>query len=342
MKKSNLIKNSTSKPYFIYFEIKNGIYRGYYMNFRDSIFECLGNFPEKVELNSRVISSIDKGSHTLQHVSYNVEKNERINAYLLLPKELKRKNPAMIASHQHNDEYFLGKSEPAGLSKNNMYHYGLDLCLRGYVVLCPDHLGFEDRRPSKVRRTENKDFDVQNYERLLFCKYILNGSSLQAKYISDLTCGVDFLQKLDIVDNEKIGAIGHSLGGQETLWLTWYDSRIKAAVSSCGFGQLKTIIREGINHNLAMFSFGFLKHGDIGDLVCSLAPKPFMMTNGTEDRIFPIDGVREIAKIAKKSYLEKGIGENFKSVIFQGAHSFPQDIKAEAYEWLDKYLMSME
>lgn len=308
------------------------------MNFKEKVLECLGKFPEKVELKPEVISTTNKGTHILQLVEYSVEMNERVRAYLLLPGELKSKNPAILASHQHAAEFFLGKSEPAGLSSNSMYHYGLDLCLKGYVVLCPDHLGFEDRRPPEFRRRENNHLDGGNYERYLFCKYILEGSTLQAKYLSDLCRGVDFLESLCFVDADRIGAIGHSLGGQETLWLSWFDPRIKAAVSSCGFSQIRTILRDGINHNLALYTRGILNIGDMGDLVCDMAPKPFLMTNGAEDLIFPIDGVREIGGIAGEKYDELGKKENFKSIIFEGKHSFPNEVKVEAYAWLDKFL----
>lgn len=311
------------------------------MSFREKVLECLGEFPQKVDIRPEIISSEDKGSHILQLVSYAVEEGERINAYLLLPKKLKDKNPAIIAAHQHNGEFFLGKSEPAGLTKNPMYHYGLDLCLRGYVVLCPDHLGFEDRRPPEFERKENASLEGANYETFLFTKYYLEGKTLQAKYISDLCRGVDFLESLDFVDSERIGAIGHSLGGQETLWLTWYDSRIKAAVSSCGFSQIHTVLRERINHNKAMYVPGYLKIGDISDLVRDIAPRPFMMTNGSEDWIFPIDGVEEIARFAKEAYETAGAGDNFRSIIFEGQHSFPPEVKKEAYQWLDRHLQNV-
>lgn len=308
------------------------------MSYKEKVLECLGLFPNKIELDPKVLDHTDYGTHILQLVSYNVEPNERVSAYLLIPKNLKDKNPAIIASHQHAGEYYLGKSEPAGLTNNRMYHYGLDLCLRGYVVLCPDHLGFEDRRPPEYKRIENSSLDAGNYERLLFCKYITNGSSLQTKYLSDLSRGVDFLQSLSIVDTEKIGAIGHSLGGQETLWLTWYDARIKVGVSSCGFSQIHNIIRDGINHNFAMFLHGFLKHGDISDLVVDLAPKPFLMTNGDKDEIFPLDGVNEIAEVARKAYEMKGQADSFKSIVFEGGHSLPLEVKEQAYDWLDRFL----
>lgn len=309
------------------------------MDYKEKVMECLGCFPDKAELYPAIVEQTDYGTHILQLVQYNVEQDERIKAYLLLPKNLKHKNPAIVASHQHAGEYYLGKSEPAGLSKNHMYHYGLDLCLRGYVVLCPDHLGFEDRRPPEYKRVENTHLDGANYERLLFCKYILNGSSLQAKYLSDLSKGIDFLQSLTFVDSERIGAIGHSLGGQETLWLTWYDARIKAAVASCGFSQIRSIIRDGINHNFAMFSYGFLNYGDISDLVSNIAPRPFLMTNGTEDDIFPLDGVKEIAETARKAYAEKGMSDHFESITFEGGHSFPDEMKQKAYQWLDRFLI---
>ncbi len=308
------------------------------MGYRENIIECLGQFPEKIALNPMVSEETDYGTHVVQLVHYNVEKDDRIAAYLLIPKNIKDKAPAMIASHQHAGEYYLGKSEPAGFSENAMYHYGLDLCLRGYVVLCPDHLGFENRRPPEYKRVENKNLDGGNYERLLFCKYILEGSSLQTKYLSDLTRGIDFLQSLKFIDSERIGAIGHSLGGQETLWLTWYDARIKAAVSSCGFSQIRSILREGINHNFAMFSSGFLKYGDISNILCDLAPRPFLMTNGSKDAIFPVDGVKEIAEAARTAYAEMGMPEHYESILFDGGHAFPIEVKEQAYNWLDRFL----
>lgn len=308
------------------------------MNFRTKILECLGKFPGKVELEPVVISSTDKGTHLLQLVEYNVTVDERIQAYLLLPRELKSNNPAILASHQHAGEFFLGKSEPAGLSGSPMYHYGLELCLKGYVVLCPDHLCFEDRRPPEEQRRKNHYLDGGNYERFVFGRCILEGSTLQAKYLSDLCRGVDFLESLDFVDTDRIGAIGHSLGGQETLWLSWYDPRIKAAVSSCGFSQIRSILEGGINHNLALYVYGLLNSGDMGALVCDLAPKPFLMTNGANDRIFPIDGVKEIAKMASEKYGWMGKAKNFKSIIFEGGHCFPDEVKDAAYEWLDRFL----
>lgn len=39
---------------------------------------------------------------------------------------------------------------------------------------------------------------------------------------------------MDEVDPQRIGAMGHSLGGHGTIFLAAYDQRIKAAASNCG------------------------------------------------------------------------------------------------------------
>lgn len=307
--------------------------------YREAVLQCLGDFPAPVAPDMETVRKEELGTHTRLTVRYSVEENERIEAYLLLPQGHGCGNlPAVVACHQHAGEYWLGKSEPAGLSANEMYHYGLDLCLRGYAVLCPDHLCFEDRRPKEFRRRENPALEGGNYERFVFTERILRGSTLQAKYLSDLMRGVDALRALDCVDAGRIGAVGHSLGGQEALWLMWADERICAAVSCCGFSQIGTILRDGVNHNFAMYAPGLLKRGDIAELVCSLAPRPFLMANGDADAIFPLDGVREIAARAAARYAAAGTPGNFRSVVFPGGHGFPDGVKAQAYAFLDEHL----
>ena len=305
------------------------------INFRQSILNCLGEFPEKPAPDFKIDSSEQKPGYIRHKVSYNVEAGERVNAILLTPEKTTVKSPAILALHQHNGQWDLGKSEVEGTAGEPMYAYGLDLCLRGYVVLCPDHLAFEERIPDYFRKEPG---NLQGYERFAFCKYVQDGKCLQTKYIHDLSVALDILEQLNSVDSSRIGVIGHSLGGQETLWITWYDDRVKAAVSSCGFGKISTIFRDYVLHNFAMYIPGMAAIGDIDDLVQDIAPHPFAMTSGTEDIIFPIDGVREIVEKAEKTYRAKGKAENFLPVIFDAGHSFPDDVKTRVYNWLDAIL----
>ncbi len=307
---------------------------------RKALLARLGGFPQRTDLAPSIELPIDEGEYSRAHLTYEGEKGERIPAWLLTPNGPVPHGgwPALLAIHQHANQFALGKSEPAGLAGNPMYAYGQELCRRGYLVLCPDLLCFEERRPSREGDQDSKVLDGKEYERFEFTRRLLAGSCLQTKYLHDLTCAVDVLLSLPQVNGERLGAIGHSLGGQETLWLAWYDSRIAAAVSSCGFGLLTTIIRDGINHNFAAYIPDMLGICDMDALLLDLAPRAFLLTAGESDPLFPIDGVHSIVEKAQRHWAENGQPERFQAHLFPAGHSFPGEVKAQAYAFLDRWL----
>jgi dienelactone hydrolase len=205
-------------------------------------------------------------------------------------------------------------------------------------VLCPDLLCFEERRPSQKGHQTGRVLDGEAYERFEFTRRLLAGSCLQTKYLHDLTCSIDLLVSLPQVNEHRLGAIGHSLGGQETLWLAWYDPRIAAAVSSCGFSLLTTILRDNINHNFAAYVPDMLGICDMDALVLDLALRAFLLTAGESDPIFPIDGVRAIVEKAQEHFSLQGQPERFQALLFPSGHSFPAEVKAQAYAFLDRWL----
>jgi dienelactone hydrolase len=268
-------------------------------------------------------------------ISYQVEKEERIHAYLLIPHG-KGPFPAIVACHQHNDEYHIGKSEPAGICENPANTFALTFCNHGFVVICPDHLCFEERRPSPEQRENNHFLENGNYERLVFMNYILRDSSLQTKYISDLCRAVDVLENLPEVNPGKIGVCGHSLGGLEAFWLGWYERRIRCVMSSCGFAQLDVLQKHDINHNYAMYLPGLLAKGDYSDILALMCPKPVMMSFGREDQLFPMDAVNIMLEQAGAAYQAAGFKDRFKPVIFEGGHGFSEEMQIAAIEFFNK------
>lgn len=303
---------------------------------KKEILNCLGAFPKKTALDLRELECTACDGYTRRLIEYSVEAGERVQSYLLVPSEKKEKYPAVLAIHQHAGIWEIGKSEVVGLTDNEMFSYGIDLVKRGFVVIAPDLLCFESRMGDAFK--EDKPAQ-SNYEKFEYFRYLLNGSSLQAKYLHDLSVAVDALESLSYVDNEKIGTIGHSLGGQEATWITWYDERVKAGVSSCGIGTLKSIYENNLTHNFALYLPGFLNVCDTDGLVSSLCPKAFLMLSGEFDYPhFPLEGVRAIESAAEKAYRENGVEEQFRSVVFDGKHVFRDSEKELAYGWLAEKL----
>lgn len=308
------------------------------MSFRDRLLTAVAPPAGPDRLDPEVHTEEDTDAFVRKLVEYTVADGQRCPAYLLVPHDLEEPAPAVLAIHQHAGQFYLGKSEPAGLSANDEYHYGKELAERGYVVLCPDQLCFERRRPAEFRREEGTSPDGQSYEKFEAMRHLLNGSTLQGKYLADLSAGLDYLAGHELVDPDSIGVIGHSLGGQESIWLAWYDDRVRATVASCGMSRYEAILRDEINHNYAAYIPGFLEFGEIDDVLAGIAPRPLFLSNGDHDRIFPSDAVREVFAALEDEYAAMDAADQFTGVIFDGAHGFPDPIRAEAYTFLDRFL----
>ena len=307
---------------------------------RDAMLDRLGAFPDRPEPAVETISVTAADGFERRLLEYAVEPNVRIRAYLLVPDDIDpgAERPGVLAVHPHAGEFDVGKSDPAGLSDTEPYHYGVELCRRGYVVCCPDLLCFEDRRPPERERAAGTAPTGADYEKFVAMDALLRGSSLRAKYLSDLTAALDVLEGHELVDSDALGVLGHSLGGQEAAWLSWFDDRIDAAVVSSGVARLTAVQRERITHNFALYVPGLLTVGDMDDVLSAVAPTPLLVTHGTADRIFPPDSVRDLADAVSEAYADAGASDRFETLFFDGGHEFPADLRSRTYDWFDRRL----
>jgi len=310
---------------------------------RNDILNCLGNFPERANLDIREISSEDMGDYERKLLEYTVEKCnekirvqnndiiEKVQAYVLIPKNIDGKVPGILAIHQHHSNWEIGKSEVVGLTNNKMYSYGLDLVKQGYVVIAPDILCFESRMGNDEYR-ENKEAH-RFFERFEAIKYLNKGSTLQAKTLTDLSRAIDVLCSFDVVDSNKVGTIGHSLGGQEAIWISWFDERIKVAASSCGTSCIEDFLANGYQNNAWLCIPNLLKYCDMDSIINDIVQnRKLIMTTGLkDDKHCPLTGIDKIDKTV-------GNNTNLKLIRFDDEHKFNDTEKEVVYEFLKENL----
>jgi len=198
------------------------------------------------------------------------------------------------------------------------------------VTLAADALCFEERRDAVL--------EGSNFERFTSARLIVEGSALQTKMLSDAMRGIDYLLSRAEVDPARLGCIGHSLGGQQTLFTAAIDERISAAVSSCGFASYASLFRDRINHNYAAYVPGLLRHGEVGDVLALAAPRPFLVLAGNADRIFPFDGIVASVERARERYRTLGVEDRLGFVPVNAGHAFSDDMRQRAYAWFDQWL----
>jgi acetyl esterase/lipase len=297
--------------------------------------QAMGKLPEKTQctheqlrkqLDLEVIESEEHERYLQQVISFRSPDGDRIPALLLMPtgNSANQKLPAMLALHPTGSE---GKRIVIGKGSRVGRQYASELAERGYVVLCPDYPSFGDYP---------YDFDGDQYE------------SGTMKGIVNHICCVDLLSTLEIVDPERIGVIGHSLGGHNAMFVGALDERLKVIVSSCGWTPfhdyydgkiagwtsprymplLKT--RYELNPDLVPFDFY--------EIVAALAPRAFYSCSPLHDDNFAVTGIQKAIPAAAEIFKLLGAETNLQVHYPDCGHDFPTEEREDAYRFIDQVL----
>lgn len=303
-------------------------------DFRDKLLTCLGGpWPEHGDLKARVEKSEAKDGYRLETVSYEVEPGEGVTSFLLVPTEATASNPApgICVWHQHAGQYGNGKYEPAGLRGSEMHHTGVALARLGYVVLCPDALGFGDRTPGKLRG--------QSLERFLFLKYVVAGKCLAWKNIFDMRRHVDYLASRPEVRADRLGCYGHSMGSTHTWLVGPWEPRLIALCGNCCLPTYAAIARTEILHCFPNFIPGLNQYGDTPDIAALIAPRALHLNIGETDSGSPIEEVRAGIETIRRAYEASHHEDRFTSFIEPGVgHVLSPAMWAQVREFFAKHL----
>jgi dienelactone hydrolase len=283
---------------------------------RFRLLECLrGPWPEPRGLCPQLHKTVRQEGYRIEFVSYLVEPEDRVPALLLIPEGVDASHPAPAVAvwHQHNGEWHLGKSEPAGLAGNPMHHTGAALAREGYVVLCPDALCFEQRRdPLGV-------LEGGSFERFEFLRYVVQGQCMAWKNILDMRRAIDFLDSRLEVASDRMGCYGHSMGSTHTWLVGPWEPRLKCLVGNCCLPTYAAIHRTRLLHCFANFIPGLLQMGDTPEVCGLIAPRALHLNFGETDPGSPIEEVRPALRIISAAYEATGAPENFSYFVEPGA-----------------------
>ena len=290
----------------------------------------IGKLPRPKRIAYRRVHSFGDDDLTYEKIEFFSE-GEPIRAYIVRPKNKpNHRLPVIYCHHQHNNQYFLGKREVIGRGGDSRQAYACFLAKKGYMTFAPDAKCFEERMIAGLKEEKTEVFE--------FTRLLCQGKSLQWQFLADIKNGISCISTIPDADSSRIGFMGHSLGGQEALFATAVDPRIKVAVSSCGFSTYKAIFQHKIPHNLGLFVPSFSNKHDLDFLFRFIAPRPFLILAGKQDTEFPYEGVVDVIKKARKIYGKTQFSENIKMLSFDVGHELSEDMLLEASRWFDSRL----
>jgi dienelactone hydrolase len=288
-----------------------------------SLAKLIGPNPPRCPLNPTILSDVDCGAYVRQTVEYAVEEGERVKSFVLLPKNASGTAPAVIAHHQHAGQFDLGKSEVVGLAGNPDQAYGAELAERGYVVMAPDALAFEERNWSVM------EGQAEYYE---LASRLVRGQTLLGKVLHDVRVALDYLATRPEVDPSRIGFIGHSYGGRMAIWASAFDERIRAAVSNCGCVNYRNSLTRDAGIQMAFCVPGILTLGDLEDVLRLVAPRALLIQAAEDDKWSR--GAQVMFDHARSAFPEGQLEIR----TWPGGHRFSQSMRETAYAFLDCHL----
>jgi dienelactone hydrolase len=283
--------------------------------------EQLGKPPAKPDLlDVRIVETKKLVGYTRQLLSFSSEGDDRIRAYLLTPLALKpkEKRPVVVVFHSTTRETL---KEPTELGKDPERAYALHLVRRGYITLCPECYILKD--PDGWASGQAKALEKRR-----------PGWTGLGKSTFDASRCVDFLETLPIVDKERIGCCGFSLGAKEVLYAMAFEPRYKVGVFNEGGIGLRMsnwtdswYLTEKIKRRIPE-----MEHHQ---LLALIAPRPFLILGGDAadgDASWPfIEAVLPVYRLLEAS-------DRIGLFNHKGKHSFPSQARKLAYAWLDSWL----
>lgn len=292
--------------------------------------EAAGPLPSRErlpELDVEVGEAIATDSYSRTTITFVAETGDRLSAYLYVPIGIPpgEQRPGIVALHPTHK---IGKGVVDGQSERPNRAYAKELAERGYVVIAPDYVSFGDQA--------EYDFSSDRYQ-----------SGTMKGIWNHMRC-VDLLVSREDVDPERIGAIGHSLGGHNAIFLGVFDKRVKAVVSSCGWtpfhdyygGNIKgwtsdrymPALRDRYRLDPDRLPFDFY------ELVAALAPRAFFSNSPLHDSNFDYRGVEKAAPKVRRVYELFEEPDRLRIAYPDAEHDFPPAVRAEAYEFLKNQL----
>lgn len=272
--------------------------------------------PEKlaIQVESREVAA----DHLRQRVTFASEGDDRIRAYLLLPKDLKKdeKRPAVVVFHPTTKETL---REPVGLGSRPEMALALQLVRRGTITLSPECFIMKGGGPR---------LQVQELARRI------PGWTGLSKMTFDASRCLDYLESLPHVDRFRIGCIGHSLGAKEVLYAMAFEPRYRAGVfNEGGIGlRMSNWIDPWYLTEAMKQSIPAMENHQVMALI---APRAFLVMGGED-----ADGNASwvLVKEARSVYELLGAGDRIGLYNHRAGHSFPTKARQLAYEWLDRWL----
>ncbi len=303
----------------------------------ESMTAILGKLPgeeRRCPLDVQLDEEVDCGSYVRRLIRYQSEPGCYVPAYLCIPKACLKPGaspvPAVLCLHPTDNQ--VGHQVVVGIAGRPNRQYAAELAERGYVTLAPSYPLLAQYQP-----------DIR----------ALGWESGTLKAVWDNQRGLDLLESLPFVSGQQFGAIGHSLGGHNSVYTAVFEPRIRVVVSSCGLDAYIDYYQGNPDVWLSEKGWCQLRYiphlaeyrgrleeipFDFPEMVAALAPRKVLIVAPWHDGNFRAESVDRVVASAKKIFELWDVGNDLQVVHPDCEHDFPDAMRELAYKTIDSVL----
>jgi len=318
---------------------------------RQKVFDCM-LMPPPAPSNgyeTKVLFEEQRDGYKARKIEIRLSRYYTVPAYVLIP-DGKGPFPAVNCLHDHGAHLFIGKEkmirplacEDSAVIKDaeewlkgyEGQFFGDYLAQHGYVVFSADAPMWGERGQMEGARRDRYDMIAGNM--------MMYGINLSAWMTYDDIAGTEFLAQMPEVDASRIGCTGWSMGAYRAWMLAALSDRIKVGAAICwmvttdeqmGFKYDRTE-----NGGFANCFPGLRRWMDYPHVASMACPKPMLFINGSQDKLFPVAGVKKAFTTMHETWKSQGADKRLETELWNMPHSCGKRSQLRVLEFFKKHL----
>ena len=318
---------------------------------RDKVFDCM-LAPPPAPANGydvKVLYEEQRDGYKARKLEIRLSRYYTVPAYLLIP-DGKGPFPAVNVLHDHGAHLFIGKEKvirPLACEDSVVVkdaeewvknyegqYFGDYLAQHGYVVFSSDAPMWGERGQKEGPRRDRYDMIAGNM--------MMYGIDLSAYMTFDDIRATDYLASLPEVDSLRIGCTGWSMGAYRAWMLSALSDHIKAGAAVCWMvttdEQLSFRYSRTENGGFANCLPGLRRWLDYPHVASIACPKPMLFINGSQDKLFPVAGVKKAFQTMHDVWESQGVGDRIETELWEMPHSCGLRSQQRVLLFFQKYL----
>ena len=319
---------------------------------RKKVFDCmLMPPPPPVDgYKAKVLFEEQREGYKAKKIEIQLSRYYTVPAYILIP-DGKGPFPAINLLHDHGAHLFIGKEKTirplacedsvvikdAEVWSAGGYEgqfFGDFLARHGYIVLSTDAPMWGERGQKEGPRRDKYDMIAGNM--------MMYGIDLCAWMTYDDISATDYLASIPEVDSRRIGCTGWSMGAYRAWMLSALSDRIKAGAAVCWMvttdEQMSFKYARTENGGFANCFPGLRRWLDYPHMASIACPKPMLFINGSQDKLFPVAGVKKAFQIMHDTWDSQGCGDRLVTELWEMPHSCGKKSQQYVLDFFNKYL----